>query len=299
MALMRRFQVEANQDGAAEQARLVAHQALAVDPTNAEAHVALGGVAWALGDPVTAAREILAARHENPRLGDAKEICGRMLIEIGSIDAGIGLLQAAAEDEPGMRAHTIVDIARGLALQGRWPDALGLLETPPSSDPSALNTYWLMRARLVAWTRDRELSQKLLMDLAVAPDFLAKTMALGILATTVTGQAPHEAMKFLEERTDKSPKALRRRAFRAQIQAEVAGRIGDIQGGLRALQSADEANLLDIAWLEHCDVLGDLRKEPAYLPILERTRARAKEVQMIFVAAGGEGSDSLSALLRR
>ena len=285
MALMRRFQLKGDQESAAAHTVDMARRALTIDPTNAEAHIALGGVAWALGDAVTAAREILAGYRENPRLGDAHDYCGRLLVEVGCIDAGIDHLRAAAEAEPGIRAHAVVDIARALALKGAWTESLALLESAPSNNPSLLNLYWLMRARLAVWKGDKELAQRLLAELATSTDFPAKSMTLGALAAMLTGQVPREAMKFLDERSAGTPQALRRRSFTAQIQAEVAGILGDVDAGLRALSAADEARLIDIAWLEQCDLLAPLRSSPVYATVHEHVQARALEVREVFATA--------------
>lgn len=293
MALMRRFQLEEGQDGAADEAVAVAREALAIDPANAEARVALGAIAWALGDAVTAARELLIAHRENPRLGDVHDCCGRLLLEIGCIDSGIARLRIAAEVDPSVRAHTIVDIARALALKGAWEESLALLTAPPSSDPGTLNVYWLMRARLVSWKRDRDLAQRLLAALAVAPEFQAKNMALGVLATMLTGQAPIVAMKFLDDRSERSPRAMKRWSFRGQIQAEVAALLGDVDGGLRALEMADEAKLLDIAWLESCELLEPLRTHATYTNVLAHVRARVDAVRAVF-AESPDGAAFLS-----
>lgn len=282
LALMRRFQIEAGQDAAADEALEVARRALGIDPANAEAHVALAGIAWAHGDAVTAARELVFARESNPRLGDAEDYYGRLLMEVGLIDEGISHLVAAADAEPGVRAHTLVDIARGRALQGSWKEAFTLLEKPMTRDVSSINNYWLVRTRLVGWKDDRQLAQEWLMELASEPDFEAKTMAMGILATILSRRIPHEALKFLNERTRHSPEMLRRRAFMGQIQAEVAGLLGDTPACVRALCDADRAALYDLAWLERCPLLSAARAHPDYARVLESVRARAAEVKAAF-----------------
>ena len=282
LSLARRFNIErlAVHEAGIE-ARQTANRALAIDPQNAEARVALATIAWGYGEAPQAAREIVAALRENPRFGDAHDYFGRLLIEVGRLDEGIARLQAAATLEPKLW-HVFLDIARAYALKGDWEKSDLVLDTPPPEDPNLLNNYWLIRVRLVAWRRDAERAIKLRDAILAGPPFEAQMSAAGVCTMLLSKEIAPETREFFRHRIiEVDPRALKRRSFAGQLNAELAGMLGDPELGLKGIEDADVAGLIDIRWMERCALLDEIRSHPRFLAVYARVQERAAEVNAI------------------
>lgn len=67
----------------------------------------------------------------------------------------------------------------------------------------------------------------------------------------------------------------RRHAFVAQLAAEAAGMVGDVDECLEFLSSANACGLFDLPWLEGCPVLQPIRGEPRFAIIRNDVAQRA------------------------
>jgi serine/threonine-protein kinase len=259
----------------------MANRALAIDPKNAEAHVALATIAWGYGEAPAAAHEILAAFRANPRLGDAHVFLGRLLLEVGRLDEAIVRLQSAAAIDPKLW-HVYLDIARAYALKGDWENCELTIAHPPPDDPNLLNNYWLIRVRLAAWRRDAAKALKLRDEILAGPPFEAQMSAAGVCTMISSHEIPDAIREFFRNRViDVDPRALKRRSFAGQLNAELAGILGDAELGLKSIEDADKARLIDIRWLERCPLLDPIRNDPRFLAVYARVQERAAEVNAI------------------
>ena len=71
---------------------------------------------------------------------------------------------------------------------------------------------------------------------------------------------------------------LRMRIFWNQLSAEVRAYVGEHP--MDDVCAAVDLGLVDIAWMDHCPLLDDLRKDPEFAPLRERVAVRAKVVLM-------------------
>ncbi len=263
------------------EAREKANRALAIDPENAEARVALAMVAWGFGEAPQAAREIVAALRANPRFGDAHDYFGRLLLEVGRLDEAIARFQSAATLEPKLW-HVFLDIARAYALKGDWENSNLVLDTPPPEDPNHLNNYWLIRVRLTMWRRDTERALKLRDAILAGPPFEAQMSAAALCTMLLSKEILPEIREFFRHRVaEVDERALKRRSFAGQLNAELGGVLGDAEVGLKGIEDADAARLIDIRWLERCPLLDEIRNHPRFLAVYARVQERAAEVNAI------------------
>jgi serine/threonine-protein kinase len=70
----------------------------------------------------------------------------------------------------------------------------------------------------------------------------------------------------------------RRASFNAQMRAEAAGALGEMEICFESLRFADGNSLVDLVWLDHCPLWESLRGDPEYKKLRERVAVRAKRV---------------------
>src|SRR4051812_34995660 len=104
----------------------------------------------------------------------------------------------------------------------------------------------------------------------------ARTCGL-ILACDVVLGAPWEPLRaqLLARVADPSLVGSRRRAFVAQLAAEVAGHRGDVDTALAFLTDAVDHGLFDRHWLEKCPLLACVRETRRYQAIAAVVEQRA------------------------
>ena len=279
MAMVRQFALEDCAHEAAAVARSLAERALELAPHVAEAHIALAGLGLNLGDATAAAGEIREALELAPAMGEAHDICGQLLIELGSLEQGIVSLQTAYALEPGL-SHTQWRIARARALLGEWDRCDAMFEWVPD-DEDGLNLYWLSRVRMSMWNRKTERAAAFRKALAVAP-FFFRDFLLDISSMLETGVLPRTLLPMIDRWYERG--TVRRRAFLAQMRAEVLAFAGHLEYAVLAIVQADCAALVDVAWLDHCPLLAPVRHDPRFIAVRERVNDRAA---MALAALGG------------
>ncbi len=280
LALMRRFNLDQIiHEDAASAAREMAARALAIEPNAAEPRVVNAAVAWGFGDGPTAAREVLAAYRGNPGLPEAHEYYGRLLLEAGRIEEAIARLQVAVTMEPEM--HTVrSEIVRAYALLGDRPK-LDAAMGPPPKEPSFLNLYWLSKVRFTMWWRDQDAMFRAAEEMMQGPAFEMRPVALGACQMYRRRQRPASLLDFFNMRASADAQSARRRAFAAQLHAEIAMLYDEPDEALNGIERAVNSALMDVAWLDHCPLFETLRKEPRFLAAHAIVKARADAVLAI------------------
>ncbi len=110
-------------------------QAIASDPSYAEAHNNLGGVLWQMKDVAGAQREFAAAVHDKPDFGKARNNLGNVLLNAGNVDEAITQFQAALAAQPGL-ASAYVNFANALLKKGEKQTAQDELRQALDLDPT-------------------------------------------------------------------------------------------------------------------------------------------------------------------
>jgi serine/threonine-protein kinase len=278
MALARQYSFNDETVDAGGKGRRAAERALASAPHLGEARIALANCLLAEGDHVGAAREARQSLASSPGLADAHELCGRMLLESGAIDAGLARVRSAVALEPRLSVANWM-LARTYVMRGEIQEAVDLFREEPKDQAQAV--YWLNRARIALWTRDRDFGGEWFPRLkerkGVPPGVLAM---LGMLADDGSFGPP--SMVMVERASSASGRAMRRRAFFSQIRAEIHSFGGDLAASVQAMVDGDQAGLFDVAWVEGCPLLAAVRAQPGYAAVHESIAARARSIRHVF-----------------
>ncbi len=276
MALMRRWSSDAGDDALAERGRAAAEKAIVLAPQFGEPRVALGSFRLQAGDAVGAARELQEGLRLAPGSAEANDQMGRLLIECGAIDEGIGRLRAARELEPRFE-RTLYDEARAHLLVGRVLEAEALFAIVPTMEP-ALGIYWFTRARACMWRNDSDAARRVLVDIETAT-FTMRAAVQSLCITLAERRAVPGSAEMLAGLTSPGSRNQRRRAFGYQIAAEAAAASGDDEQALAALERSCDAGLFDRPWLAAARVFDSLRDAPRFRRVSETVEARARAVR--------------------
>lgn len=237
-------------DGAAERfarARALADRALAAAPELAEAQLAAGIIGLHEADVVKAARHFRAAIACAPYAAEPHDQLGRMLLEAGFLDEGLARIQDALAIAPS-RAQLRWEVARAWALEGDWEAAEHVSRELVEQGADR----WVLRLRFALWRRDPAALARVR-----AEPVPVSELASGIAAATdaiLDGSWAAKRATFLARMIAPAISS-RRRAFEAQMLAELAGAAGDLETCAAMIARAADAGAFDLHWLEHCPVL--------------------------------------------
>ncbi|MEZ4403630.1 MAG: protein kinase [Kofleriaceae bacterium] len=252
--------------------------AMEVAPHLAESHVAAGRVRLHQGDAVAAAAHFRTAIARAPYLTEAHEWLGRLLLEAGFIADGTARLTDVLEMDPTLPAPRW-DLARAHALEGEWAEhdrivaELRARATGPRAQFAGL-------LRTAGWRRDLATIGAVRQALEHVPDLAMFERGLITAACDAALGAPWPPVRarLLAGATGPHLGSPRRRAFVAQIVAEVAGGTGDVDTAFEMLRTSVEHGLFDRHWLERCPLLAGVRAVPGYRDLLAVVTNRAHGV---------------------
>jgi eukaryotic-like serine/threonine-protein kinase len=264
-------------------AQAAAERAIVLDPTRAEARIALAMVYLYRCDGVGAATELSRALgNASPTDPDVLELLGRLRAEVGPPAMAIEHLELVLAREPNfMEARNT--LARLHALQRDWSKVAGALGPEPS-EPSQRVPFLLMEARLLMWRQDEAARERAAARLEEIADLelrlRVRQMFDLVLGVAVRGAlVPDDQMRLADNFPTDTATNQRRASFNAQIRAEVLGAANARDLALEAITEADANGLLDLVWLENCPVLDTLRDSPVYQGARRRTGMRAARVR--------------------
>ncbi|MBX3201088.1 MAG: protein kinase [Labilithrix sp.] len=276
LALSRETGAETDTASAREAAVARAERAVALAPSLAEAHVALG-VARLRDGNVGAASELLRRGLElAPGSVDALEHAGRVLLDTHAMEEGIAHAELAMRVEPLLRLVLQYQVVRARALLGEWDAVDAELRRRPSEDAAKV-AYWLTRTRLALWRNDDGESASVLEGLA-ADAFPNKAFPLAYAAYLKDGRPGPVERQLLEDRMLAPRSSPRQRAFFAQLRAELLLRTGDRDDAIAAIEAAVRDGLFDEAWLDRCPALDAVRDDDRFARAAEVVHARASIV---------------------
>ncbi|MBI4950524.1 MAG: hypothetical protein HY908_00680, partial [Myxococcales bacterium] len=259
--------------GAGEaRAREIAAQAGAAAAALPEPHLALGSVALQVGDHELAARELGRAIVRGPRLAEALAALGRVLVEAGETREGTELLLRALELDPEVPLAASA-LARATALDGDFARSDALVERMLATESEF--SVWVIRARLLMWRRDAARAEVLARELELRADF-ALVVPLTLLRIVAAGSISPEVAALLVPKDGEG--SARRRAFFCQLEAEVTAYVGRPEVALAALGRAVDAGLIDLAWVDRCPLLADLRSSPSFAASRDVVARRAARI---------------------
>jgi serine/threonine-protein kinase len=254
--------------------RAAAEKALAIAPMIGGARVALATLHLAIGDAVSCARLLREASLITPNNGEVLDLRGRVLAEVGRPDEAIACLSSAMTLDPSLE-RSLADALRVHALVGNWDKVHEALAHVEMDARHTLLVF--LAARLATWTRDAEWAKRILAGLE-GRDFPLKPQVLTICRFVLEGEASPEIHLAIDAWGKITGRAKRRPAFMRQLAAEMSAVIGDVDGTLRALESADSLDLIDILWLDRCPLFAIVRDDARFQSIRARVAERAQRV---------------------
>jgi serine/threonine-protein kinase len=267
-----------------ERARDIATRAVAAAPRLPAARIALARAHFDGGDATAAAHEIARVA---PTAGDDAEmntLWGRLLFESGAIEAAIERLLLAARADPNV-SFARIDLARAYEYLGERAKADAIFTAALEGPIEARRAYWLPRARFLMWRGDEEAARRLLREVEGMNGPPIWTSFLTRLIKGVAGEAALDPL--IDEALGLRRGFVRMKrsaAFGAQMLSEVASVAGRTNVVLDQIEEADRLQLLDLAWLDYCPVLGGVRGHPRFVAARANVEKRAREVLAVLGA---------------
>ena len=254
------------------EARPLVEAALLGAPHLAESHVSAGQLALHTGDPVHAAREFRIAIACSPYQAEPHEGLGRMLLEAGFLDDAMSRLDSALAIAPTL-SSVRWEIARAHALEQNWlaHDQLVAELLKEGDRPIA-------RLRFAVWRGDGN---------GIAECFVAwKTWGTQfepelferVFAVFLDRTWARDRDALLEACMESKSPSKRRSLFLAQIGAELAAYMGEVETSLALVERAVSLDLFDRHWLDRCPLLESVRATPEGQRLQQRVRVRAESI---------------------
>jgi serine/threonine-protein kinase len=256
-----------------ERARAAAERAVSVAPHRGEPWNALATVRLASGDPIGAAADLRKAIAQAPGLAEAHDTLGRMLVEVGRVDEGIARLRTAITLDPSL-ATAKMELARAHALSSDFTSAYRLAGELQAAD--AETGALLERSRICLWHRDREQAAKWLDTIANVAGPLE--LARALLQLIVDGDLHDELRQLLKGLVGAADGGTRRLSFFLKVYAEVLAYVFDVDGAVRAIETAAKAGLFDLSWADGCPLLEPVRQDPRFAALRAQIAERAAQV---------------------
>jgi serine/threonine-protein kinase len=265
---MARARVGTDDPEAARAAAAAAERAVALGPGLPHAHVALATVAFQGGEEVGPVRSLKHALRLSPDHADAHGLLGRILSETPLLAESARHLRTALALDPDGTMNRVA-LARVSELLGDVDEADRLLADPGTQATALLG-------RILLWRRDPERARRLL---ATSPPLAPVARSFLEVAS---GAPPPYAMLSPGERL--TPRVS---AFFAQVEAELAAHAGEHARALAALARAAAGTFFDVAWMDRCPLLADLRADPTFLAVRVAVAARAARVSATYLEPAG------------
>lgn len=147
----------------------------------------------------------------------------------------------------------------------------------PRNHP-AETILWGMRVRVQClWRGDRERARAYAEELAGLL-FPMQGIYVAALDTLLSGSISPQFVRVLDGQAKGAGSSARMRALYRQHKAEIAASVGATEEMLGALEAADEAGLLDLAWIENCPLFDAVRGEARMKRVRDSVAARAGAV---------------------
>ncbi|MBA3397177.1 MAG: protein kinase [Deltaproteobacteria bacterium] len=254
--------------------RDLVNAALAAGPRLAEAHLAAGHLELNIGEARVAAGHYRVAIACSPHVAEAHESLGRMLLEAGFLEPALARLEEAIAIAPSLIAIRW-DIARAFALEERWADHDEVMAELARQNFARPVRSLPLRLRFAAWRGDRDAIAAMRLETRDGFDTPFVDALLAVFADGAWDASREVLVGRVLESTE-WPR--RRRAFVAQLVAEVAGYAGDATTCLAMIGKAVDTGLFDLHWLDRCPLLGVVRTTDEVAGHRVRVKQRADAI---------------------
>ncbi len=251
-------------------------RAFAADPTGPEALSALGMLRYVTGDMRGAARAFREALLRGPTEADANVYLGRLLEESGYASAALQRMAIVEHHHPD-RPEPYWVYARAAMFDHDFEQMDRMLDSAARVSGSPRYSV-LTSARAACWWRDRALAERCLAAFSSVNSTVAKSSLVPLLSI-VTGDKTALDSSLIEYWfSSYDPPSLRMRTFRHQIATEAYLLCGDIELALGQLEAGAAHALIDLAWMDRCPLLSELRDSPRFAAARAIVAARVADM---------------------
>lgn len=240
----------------------------------AETHLAAAIYALQIGELQETASQLATALTIAPTLPEAHRYLADLQCEAGRLEEGMRRAKLALELDPTITAARFC-VVRHHGLMGRWEACRAELRELDEALGAHHSTLLMMRMRLAMWEGDRDVVTRLLDHIAVSKDPLQQMMA-GFMRYTrgeLDDSVLDVALAF-----SKSFGNTRLSSLTGQLVTEAYAARGETDKAVRTLVATADDALVDVAWLERCPLLGDVRTTPDAARALSKVRNRANTI---------------------
>lgn len=264
-------------------------RANALAPGRADAMMATAAFAFQVGDYHRTASLLGEVLARNPQNGDALDLLGRIVAEVGPADEAFRILELARQADPKLVSLPL-EVARVAALTGDWATAEARLHDLALHDvPRALVAFSKHRI-LKLWRNDASPDEELerVVSDPVAFTEAERNAVLQFLAATkkATPEVLGMLGQLLRLSLTAGPRQIRRGAFNAQIRAEVLALHGLFDQSLDELEESLRLGLFDELWIEGLPLFEPLRGTPRFEAARATVRERAAVLRAKLPLAG-------------
>ncbi len=264
----------------AEEARAWMDRALHVAPGAVDTSYASALMSTAAGDFRDALTQLRKVLDRAPTHALAQESYGRIECEAGRADVGMRRLACVLEIDP-MRRPSLCGVARAHALRGRIDAADETLRRVAQMPGPPTTEELIIEARIAIWFRDRARAARVIEAIPQIEGHRRSALTfVRMLAGFAAGETERywELHAFAERLFARHAAARRARGTAHQVTAEYEAALGDPMRGLKQLELANEAGIIDLEWLERCPALDILRDEERFERVRAEVRKRAAAI---------------------
>jgi hypothetical protein len=162
--------------------------------------------------------------------------------------------------------HQFGRVRAALEALGQWDDTEKVIRSHPPSRRS-----WILRARLCSWRSDQAAARQMMQDPDMQSGRHPEVMLMLRLICRELTEADRATFGEFFRRLSGSA---RTRIFSFQIRTETECAMQNFENAEQMLTSAVEAGLMDLMWMEHCQLLEPLRRLPSYPALHAQVRER-------------------------
>ncbi len=262
-----------------------AERAIAMAGQRSEPHLALARVHFMRQEFGHALASLRAALTRSPSCASSHDLMGRILREIGPIEAAIRHMETALELDPHLHT-TRWDLAQAHALAGHWQEVDELLALDVDTDDH-LNARESARTRTDLW-RDRPRWLDADDDRPISPASPhIRLMSYHRRELMRTGEFSADYHALIDEILAETRRSTRLGLLVRQVRAENHGAVGEVEQAIATIEDAVDAGLLDVVWLEHCACLDALRADGRFQACVASVRERVRQISRVARATRG------------
>jgi len=256
--------------------REAVERALSIAPDQPETHLAAGRMHCEHGHYRAAAQALKESLRLAPTYAAAHAYLGALQVEAGRAKEGYRHLTMAVELEP-TDPLSLMSAARYHAQRGDLEQAISMLGSMPDRDPTTRGAIAIIRLRMSLWRgrADQVRAQWRRWADEVDP---ARYQLLQLLGGVYLGKMGVERLDLELEAAMQRNTSPRFASRVYQLATEVLAARGELDAAFDYLQHAASEVLVDVDWMTHSPVLGDLRVRQEFEPLLNIVRQRAAAI---------------------